>query len=161
MHIEEIYKEHSKLVYKYLLCLSHNENISEELTQETFCVAIKEINSFQGKCKVSVWLCQIAKFLWYGYVKKLKQTITIDTIENVANEISIEEIIIENEEKKELFKSMLKLDSNTKAVMYLRIHGELSFKEIGIILNRSENWAKNIFYRGKNKLKEEIAYEEN
>ena len=160
MHIEEIYKEHGQLVYKYLLCLSHNESIAEELTQETFYIAIKKINSFQGKCKVSVWSCQIAKFLWYGYVKKLKQTINIDTIENIANEVSIEEIIIGNEEKEEMFKNMMKLDNNSKAVMYLRVRGELSFKEIGIILNKSENWAKNIFYRGKNKLKEEIVYEE-
>lgn len=58
MHIEEIYKEHSKLVYKYLLCLSHNENISEELTQETFCVAIKKLTLFKEN----------AKFL-YGYAK--------------------------------------------------------------------------------------------
>ena len=59
-----------------------------------------------------------------------------------------------------MFKNMMKLDNNSKAVMYLRVRGELSFKEIGIILNKSENWAKNIFYRGKNKLKEEIVYEE-
>ena len=40
MHIEEIYKEHGQLVYKYLLCLSHNVSIAVELTQETFYIAI-------------------------------------------------------------------------------------------------------------------------
>ena len=58
MHIEEIYKEHGQLVYKYLLCLSHNESIAEELTQETFYIAIKKINPFQEN----------VRFL-YGYVK--------------------------------------------------------------------------------------------
>ena len=38
-------------------------------------------------------------------------------------------------------------------VMYLRLTGELTFKEIGKILNKSENWARVTFYRGKQKLK--------
>ena len=68
-NIEEIYKQHSKTVYKYLFCLTHSEDISEDLTQETFAIAVKEIKKFKGNCKISVWLCQIAKHLWY---KKLK-----------------------------------------------------------------------------------------
>ena len=49
---------------------------------------------------------------------------------------------------------MQKLDEKTREVIYLRITGELSFKEIGDILNKSENWARVTFYRGKQKMKE-------
>lgn len=59
-----------------------------------------------------------------------------------------------NVEKIKLYKKMQKLDAQTREVMYLRITGELSFKEIGIILNKTENWARVTFYRGKNQLKE-------
>lgn len=59
-----------------------------------------------------------------------------------------------NVEKIRLYKKMQKLDTQTREVMYLRITGELSFKEIGIILNKTENWARVTFYRGKNQLKE-------
>ena len=38
--------------------------------------------------------------------------------------------------------------------MYLRISGDLSFKEIGEIMGKSENWARVNFYRGKEKLLE-------
>ena len=65
-----------------------------------------------------------------------------------------EEQIISNDEKISLYKKMQKLDEITREVIYLRITGELSFKEIGIILNKTENWARVTFYRGKNKLKE-------
>ena len=51
-------------------------------------------------------------------------------------------------------KKMQYLDEKTREVIYLRITGELSFKEIGIILNKTENWARVTFYRGKNQLKE-------
>ncbi len=58
-----------------------------------------------------------------------------------------------------LYRRMQKLDKKTREVIYLRITGELSFKEIGIILNKTENWARVTFYRGKNQLKEGDWYE--
>lgn len=123
--IEKIYEEYFETVNKYLFCLTHNSDISEELTQETFCKAVKKINTYKGECKMSVWLCQIA---------------------NIFGMINVEKI--------RLYKKMQKLDAQTREVMYLRITGELSFKEIGIILNKTENWARVTFYRGKNQLKE-------
>ncbi len=73
-NIEEVYLEHSKLVYKYLFCLTHNNELAEELTQETFVCAIKEINNFKGNSKLSTWLCQIAKNLWYKELRKMKKS---------------------------------------------------------------------------------------
>ena len=69
-NIEEIYKEYSTTVYKYLFCLTQNKELSEDLTQETFAVAIEDIKKFRGECKLSVWLCQIAKHIWYKEKKE-------------------------------------------------------------------------------------------
>ena len=151
--IGEIYEEYFKTVYKYLFCLTHNEDISEELTQETFYKAVSKINTYRGDCKISVWLCQIAKNLWFDQCRKHKKIIDNETI---ADEIimSAEEEALQNDEKISLYKRMQNLDEKTREVMYLRITGELSFKEIGEILNKTENWARVTFYRGKNKLKE-------
>ena len=81
-NIEEIYIEYSKQVYKYLFCLTHNNALSEELTQETFYIALKNIKQYRGECKLYVWLCQIAKNLWYKELKKTKKINHLD-IENV------------------------------------------------------------------------------
>lgn len=51
-------------------------------------------------------------------------------------------------------------DSDTKELMYLRIFGELSFREIGDIMSKTENWARVTFYRSKEKLKKEIKHYE-
>lgn len=155
-NIEEIYKEYFETVNKYLFCLTHNKDISEELTQETFYRAVKKINTYKGECKLSVWLCQIAKNLWYDKCRKNKRIMHIDEKElfNIQTLNDIEEQIILKEEKITLYKKLQKLDEKTREVIYLRITGELTFKEIGIILNKTENWARVTFYRGKNKLKE-------
>ena len=154
--IEKIYEEYFETVNKYLFCLTHNSDISEELTQETFCKAVKKINTYKGECKMSVWLCQIAKNLWYDQCRKNKKLVNTKESEllNIQVLNSLEEQVISNDEKIRLYKKMQKLDAQTREVMYLRITGELSFKEIGIILNKTENWARVTFYRGKNQFKE-------
>lgn len=154
--IEQIYKEYFETVNKYLFCLTHNNDISEELTQETFYRAVKKINTYKGNCKMQVWLCQIAKNLWYDQCRKNKKMADIPEDEmTIGQAINFtEEQAIANDEKISLYKKMQKLDEKTREVMYLKITGELSFKEIGTILNKTENWARVTFYRGKNQLKE-------
>ena len=155
--IEEVYREYSSTVYKYLFCLTGKEDISEDLTQETFAIAIKQINKFRGDCKISVWLCQIAKHLWYKELKKRKKNINVsinDLNEELTTDESIEEIICDKEDKLKLFKSMQKLDEKSKEVMYLRLIGNLNFTEIGEVLGKTPNWARVTFYRAKQKIRE-------
>lgn len=156
-NIEEVYRQYFKTVYKYLFCLTHNESIAEELTQETFYNAIKNIGKFKGECKISVWLCQIAKHLWCKELKKKKKLFILEEnyleAEMKSNE-NIEDDMIEKENIQNLYKRIEKLDEKTKEVINLRIHGEFSFKEIAEILGKTENWCRVAFYRGKRKIKE-------
>ena len=160
-NIEKVYEEYFETVKRYLFCLTHDNDIAEEITQETFYRAVKRINTFKGECKISVWLCQIAKNIWYNELKKnkkreeiIKKNFNFETIEN-----QLENIIISEDSKLEIYRKIQKLDEKTRNVMYLRITGELSFKEIGVILGKTENWARVTFYRGKEKLKEIENYE--
>ena len=159
-NIEEIYKNHSNAVYKYLFCLTNNEDLSEDLTQETFAIAVKEINKFKGDCKVSVWLCQIAKHLWFKELKKKQKNISIQEIEDLADTQTVEEIFFKKEEKLQLFKNMQKLEPKFRELIYLRMVGNLSFAEIGEILGKTANWARVNFYRAKQKIKEVSNYGE-
>lgn len=160
--MEEIYKEYSKIVYNYLLSLTCNSELAEELMQETFYSAVKNINKFRNDSSIKTWLCKIAKNKWIDYIKKL----------NVSNELSIDDIeekyLLVNSFEEEfsskeavidLYKKIHKLDKKTREVIYLRIRADLSFKEIGLIMEESENWARVTFYRAKVKLKEELDNE--
>ena len=156
-NIEEVYKEYSNTVYKYLFCLTGKEEIAEDLTQETFAIAIKQINKFRGDCKISVWLCEIAKHLWYKELKKSKKNKNIsinDLSEEIEETQTTEDIICEKEEKLKLFKDMQRLDEQSKEVIYLRMVGNLNFIEIGEILGKTPNWARVTFYRAKQKIRE-------
>lgn len=152
--LEQIYIDNAKAVYKYLFCLTHNAAVAEELTQETFYQAAKSIGNFRGDCKISVWLCQIAKRLWYKELREQKfASVPIEDLrDELPSEDDIETHYLINCEKVELFRLMHHFDSNVREVMYLRLTGELSFAEIGDIMGRSETWARVTFYRGKQEL---------
>lgn len=150
-NLEEIYIDNYELVYKYLLANSHDENISEELTQETFYRAVKNINKFKGNSKISTWLCKIAKNLWVDEVKKNSKFKTLD--ENNP-EVTLEDEILAHEDKMRLFKTIQNFNVEMRDVMYLRLSGELNFREIGEIMGKTETWVRVTFYRGKEKLKE-------
>lgn len=157
--IAEIYKKYSEIVYKYVFCLTGNEDITEEIVQETFLVAVQDINKFKGECKISTWLCQISKYIWYKKLRKqkLKQELPLDNMQNsLFIDESIEEEICIKEDKLQLFKKLQTLDEDTRNVMYLRILGNFEYSEIAEILDKSSNWARVVFFRGKQKLKEEF-----
>lgn len=159
--VEKIYDEYSQQVYKYLFCLTRDEHLAEELTQETFYIATINLEKFRGECKVYVWLCQIAKHLYYKELKKHKKIVQVP-LETVTNQYSIQEDSIEDNtiHKLDIYQKIDKLDERTKEIMYLRIIGDLSFKQIGELLKITENLARVTFYRGKLKIKEGDYHEE-
>ena len=158
MHsMEEIYRQYSNTIYKYLVYLTNNEDIAEDLVQETFAIAVKQIGKFRGECKMSTWLCQIAKHLWYKELKKKQKdtSIAIDELpQEIAENILLEDVVLKNEQKLQLFKDMQSLDNLSREVMYLRTIGDLSFIEISEILGKTPNWARVTFFRAKQKIRE-------
>lgn len=150
--LEQIYIENAKSVYKYLLCLSHNADIAEELAQETFYQASKTISKFRGDCKVSVWLCQIAKRLWYKHQEKSKiEVMPIDDCYDLASDENIENEYAQREERMILYRAIHLLEPKAREIMHLRF-GDFSFAEIGEIMGESENWARVNYYRIKQKI---------
>lgn len=155
--MEQIYREYMPQVYKYLFSLCHDRQTAEELTQETFYQTVKSINRFRGECKLYVWLCQIAKHLWFREIRRREKEEVQELVQETASVSSgIPEKMIEREERMALYKSLHELEENVREVMYLRLSGEFSFREIGEIMGRDENWARVNFYRGKQKIRKEL-----
>ncbi|MEK4630424.1 sigma-70 family RNA polymerase sigma factor [Solibacillus sp. FSL R7-0682] len=150
--LTEIYEEYSELVFKYLMTLCRDSHIAEELTQDTFYKAIQSIERFNGTCKMSVWLCQIAKHTYYQYVDKQMKQPELVTLQSGP---SIEQLLIAQEDKIEIYRKMHQLKEPFREVLHLRLLGGLSFQEIGEVLGKNENWARVTFYRAKVKLLEE------
>lgn len=129
--MDAAYREYAVMVYKFLLSLCYEEELAEELTQETFYQAVRSVDRYDGSCKVSTWLCQIAKHLWYREMERRKRKGTSElTADMESLEKPMEEQLLVKEEKMELFRKVHVLDEISKEIVLLRVTGAFSFKEI-------------------------------
>lgn len=149
--LTKVYEQYAEQVFKYLMVLCRNSDIAEELTQETFYQAVRSIDTYNGECKMSVWLCQIAKYTYYKYVDKQVKQPSLHSLNHLP---SVENHLIEGENKIALYRMIHLLEEPYKEIVLLRILGGLTFKEIGAIHLKNENWARVTFYRAKLQLKE-------
>ncbi len=151
--IEEIYQMYSRKVFLFLLSKTNNEDLAEELTQETFFRAVQCIDRFQGNSSILTWLCGIAKNVWLKDLRKRREILPInDDIPEIANQ---KEITVQWEQK-EILQLIHDMNEPVREVMYLRLISNLSFAEIGEIIGKSENWTRVTFFRGKQKIVKEI-----
>ena len=152
--LDQIYRQHAQTVYKFLLAQCRDEHLAEELTQETFYQALRSCDRFDGSCKVSTWLCQIAKHLWYRELERRRKHAEPLVEDIPAVDPTAEEQLQSRETVVELFRRAHDLSAEAREVFLLRLAGELSFREIGEIFGRSENWARVTYYRAKQKVTE-------
>lgn len=152
---DKVYAEYFSEVYKFVISLCQNPVLAEEITQETFFKALKNINNFKGECKISTWLCKIAKNTFYSYAKKHNGEIDFSS-ELVISEENIEKQFVDKETAYVIHKVLHKLNEPYKEVFWLRTFGELSFGQIGAIFDKTESWARVTYYRAKIMIKEEL-----
>ena len=151
---EDLYEQHAQSVYRYLFSLCGEADTAEKLTQETFCQALRGLDTFRGDCTPLVWLCAIAKRLWFAECRR-RQRASPQEEEALSRLEAPDDPAAELESREErlaLYRAMQRLDPETREVIYLRLAGEFSFREIGDLLGRSEVWARVRFYRGKEAL---------
>lgn len=156
MEFDELYTTYFRDVYLYIRKLSNSEHIAEEITSDTFFKAMKSIDSFRGDCDIRVWLCQIAKNCYYSYLKKASRANSIENIEIEEPSISLEERISQKDTVKHIQEVLHEISEPYKEVFMWRVYAELSFKQIGQIFNKSENWACVTYHRARNKIKEKL-----
>ncbi len=150
--MDELYKENAKIVFHYLYSICKDEQLTEDLVQETFLQAYKSLERFNGSCKISTWLCQIAKHLLYQYWNKHGKQELIPIDDKLPTENNMEQQILNRIELVDVLRDLHNLPEQMREVMYLRVLGDLSYKENGEIMGKSENWARVTFYRAKEAL---------
>jgi len=147
--IEKLYDLYSNDVYRFIYSLSFDEEVSKDIMQSTFLECIKSIKNFKGKCSEKTWLLAIAKNQYYTYLKKHPFT------ENLYDSDLDKYKDYENEflaEYNEVLKLINELKEPQRQIMILRLINDLTFKEIGEIIGKSESYCRVNFFREKKKI---------
>ena len=157
--LDEVYRQYAQTVYRFLLAKTGSADLSEELTQETFYRAVGSIESYDGSCQMSTWLCAIAKNVLANHIRKQKRTSEEEVPE--PTDASAEEYVLQRMGQEAVFAAIHRVSEPGKELLYLRLLGGMSFREIGSIFGKSENWARVCFYRAKQTLIKELKEHEN
>ncbi|ALC82343.1 MULTISPECIES: RNA polymerase sigma factor [Bacillus] len=158
MELEELYKEIQPKVFAFFFVKTLHKEAAEDLTQEVFYEAIKGLHSFKHQSTVETWLFSIAKNRMKKHyrTKKYKNQLEAKMRNERIETDSPEDQFIIKETAVNLIGKIAQLAEPENEIVILRVYGELSFREIGSIIGRSENYARVTFYRAKLKLQKEM-----
>lgn len=159
MELEEIYEQIQPRIYAFFYVKTNSKEAAEDLTQEVFYQALKSSSSFSGQSSLQTWMFAIAKNLLSKFyrTKKYREGLTHQlSQEERQRESSPEHMLIKKEEQVQLLQLIQGLDELSKEVVTLRMYAELSFKEIGEVMGKSENYVRVTFHRAKLKLHKEL-----
>ncbi|WP_455530171.1 RNA polymerase sigma factor [Ruminococcus sp.] len=151
--MEQYYRENGRKVFLYLMTICGNADTAEELTQETFYRALRSLKKYKGDSSVYTWLCSIARNAWLEELRRRSKHKTEEISELIEDTSPRPDEEAESEDSRiRLLKRIHSLPETEKEIILLRASQELSFREIGEIFGKSENWARVTYYRAKQKL---------
>lgn len=153
---QEIYDMYFRDVYRYALSLCRDEALAEEVTQETFFKALENIDQFDGRSKISVWLCSIARNTYFSLCRKEKRFSGEIPAEHLPADASPEQLLMTREEAFAVHRILHGMEEPYKEVFSLRTFGELSFRQIAQLFGKTESWARVTYHRARLKIKEEL-----
>ncbi|MDD3165166.1 MAG: sigma-70 family RNA polymerase sigma factor [Oscillospiraceae bacterium] len=155
---EQIYRQYALPVKKYVMSLCHNDALADDVTADTFCKALTHLDTYDPRGKVLTWLCSIARNTYLDAVQR-RDNQTLPLPETLPGCAAPEQALEDKQERLTLYRNLQRLSPDYRSVLYLRLFADLSFAEIGEVLDKSENWARVSFYRGKNQLKGMMPHE--
>lgn len=159
-NLDTIYREYADTVFRFLMAKTGSPELAEELTQETFFQAVRSIHRFDGSCQVSTWLCGIAKNVLHAHWRSREgRTVPMDDIPE-PSVASAEETVLKEMELETILTAIHRIPEPGKEILHLRLLGGLSFKQIGAVLNHTENWARVSYYRARQLLIKELENDE-
>ena len=155
---EKVYREYYPSVYRYVLSISKNEHTAEEIAQETFFKALKNIEKYDPQQNILTWLCTIAKNTWYSQCKRSRNFEDIPD-DLASTDEDIIDTIIDSEDSMEILRVLHSLPEPYKEVFTLRVLGSFSYGKIGEVFHKGESWARVTFFRAKQMIKERMNNE--
>jgi len=150
-------ERYKNMVYTLSIKIVKNREEAEEISQDSFVKAYKNLSSFKGESKFSTWVYKIAYYASLDAVKRNKRFSNNENIDDlkIGNLSEIQgalEYLHEKERKKVISKALLKLNEDERTILTLFYFEELPIKEISKIINLSEDNIKVKLYRSRKKL---------
>ena len=151
-----LYDAYYMRVFSYAMTLCGDRHTAEEITQDTFFRAFYKSTDYRKEADEVTWLCAIAKNRFLD--EKRKQGRMTEMPEEIPDtEGNIEQEAADRDSSYRIHVALHGLEEPYREIFELRVFGELSFREIGTIFGKTENWARVTYHRARLKLQERMS----
>ena len=153
---QRLYDAYYMRVFSYVMTLCGDRHMAEEITQDTFFRAFYKSTDYRKEADEVTWLCAIAKNRFLD--EKRKQGRMTEMPEDIPDtDGNIEQKATDRDSSFRIHVALHGLEEPDREIFELRVFGELSFREIGTIFGKTENWARVTYHRARLKLQERMS----
>lgn len=153
---ENIYRDYFRDVELYLRAICHDAHLAEELTEQVFFRALKALPKFRGDCDIRTWLCSMGRNCYLSHLRKVRPETSLEDLQIPDPKQAVEEQILDRDQAMAIHRVLHDLPEPYKEVFSLRVFGQLSFLDIGILFGRTANWACVTYHRAKQKIRDKM-----
>jgi len=153
---ETVFEAYFKDVGHYLLALCKEPVLAEELTAETFFKVLQNLDSFRSQCDIRTWLFAVAKNCYLSHLRRTRRDVQIEVTQIPDPAVPPEEQIADRQQAMQIHKLLHALPEPYKEVFSLRVFGQLSYKDIGGLFGKTENWACVTYHRARQRIISEM-----
>lgn len=154
-HFGHIFQKYGERIYRYLYSHTNNIQEAEDITAQTFLVALESIHRYRGDGHFPAWLFGIARNKLMDHYRQSKTISSIDMLEVPVNSHSIDSVI-RDEEISRLLVLLNTLPEDDQELLRLRFVGEMSFPEMAVLLRKKEEAVKKSVYRLIGRLQKQL-----
>ena len=160
-YFNRIVLKYGKRIYRTVRGMVGIHEDADDIVQETFLKAYKNIDSFRGEADIGTWLTRIA--LNFAYTKSRRKKLFSDNpvddyMDKINSDTDLPEVTVEENERRMIVEKGLKtLPEKQRAVFVLRMYEEMKFKEIGALMGTTESASRANFHQALTKLKKFVS----
>ncbi len=153
--------KYGERIYRTVRGMVGTHEDADDIVQETFLKAYKNIDSFRGEADIGTWLTRIALNLTYTKTRRKKlfsDNPVDDYVDRISSNTDLPEVTVEENERRMMVENGLKtLPEKQRAVFVLRMYEEMKFKEIAALMGTTESASRANFHQALTKLKKFVS----
>jgi len=154
INLEELFDTYYNRVYSFTFFRVRNVHDTEDIVSDTFYKAAKNIRRYdEEKASLSTWLFTIALNEMRSYYRKRRDVLSLEDTENITALDDIEKSVLSNERAEEMYAAISQLNERQRNIVLMRYYGEMSNREIALVLHLTETNVETILSRAKKTLK--------
>ena len=160
--LQVLMQKYGQDVWHYAFFVTKNRSLADDITQDVFIRAYRQIATFRGESSFKTWLLRITRNTSYNYLKSafFRRVLLVGNVKSSSYDVSAEQRFLEQEVTNEVWQHVYRLPTKLREVLVLHAKYELTMQEMAHILTIPEGTVKSRLFAARKRLSSQLRKEE-